>query len=169
MPRRGGKLWAAAAAVAGGLALAGSACRREWTLPTESELREIYGAGVSARVTGNVAEIVVRQPREHLRRGGSLWARVGPYIYLLSPQTRELFERYPDLAAVRVITRLPDGREVARGTLVRDTLPEGLWPRAIELAARARLEGSEHPQRLDDLVRWGERYVRYRYSYSATS
>ncbi len=107
----------------------------------------------------------MRQPREHLERGGRLWAQVGPYIYLFTPETRDLFWDYPDLAAVRVITRTTGGKEVARATLVRDTLSDVLWSRAINLAGRARVEGTQRPKAVYDLVRWGERYAEYRYSY----
>lgn len=141
-------------------------CERELRLPRESALRDLYGEGASAVLSGNVVEVVVIQPQEQIAQGGTLWARVGPYIYLFSPQTRDLLRRYNGLAAVRVITRSESGAEIARATLVRDTLSEILWRRSLNIAGHARLEGTEHPNRLDELVRWGERYAEYRYTHS---
>lgn len=138
-------------------------CERELRLPKESALRDLYGEGAIAVLSGNVAEVVVIQPEEQIARGGTLWAHVGPYIYLFSPQTRDLFRRYNGLAAVRVITRSESGEEIARAMLVRDTLSDILWRRSLNIAGRARLEGTQNPNRLYDLVRWGERYAEYRY------
>lgn len=146
-------------------ALVLSACKREFPLPAESELQGLYGAAASVDLNGNVVEVVVRQPQAHLERGGRLWARVGPYVYLFSPETRGLFERYEGVAAVRAITRTPSGREIARATLVRDTVSDVLWHRFLNMAKAVRLEGSDRPKTLYDLVRWGERYTDHRYSY----
>lgn len=125
----------------------------------------MYGESAAVRLNGNVVEIVVRQPREHLERGGSLWAQVGPYIYLFTPETREIFQKYDGVAAVRAITRVPGGGEIARATLVRDTLTDYTWQRAFELANEARRQGSEHPKALYDFIRWAEQYTDYRYTY----
>lgn len=138
-------------------------CERELTLPAESELRGLYGRA-HVRLSGNVVEVVAEQPRAHVERGGSLWVKVGPYIYLFTPETRDLFERYDGLAAVRAVTRLPSGEEIARATLVRDTLTEITWRRAINLAGHARREGSDRPKALYDLIRWGEEYTDHHYS-----
>ena len=77
----------------------------------------------SVELNGNVVEVRVAQPMRHMERGGSLWARVGPYVYVFAPATRDVFETFPGVAAVRVITILPNGDEVARATLARDTRP----------------------------------------------
>lgn len=153
------------AAVGLAAAVALAACRPEPSLPAESELQGLYGENAAVRLNGNVVEVTVRQPRTHLERGGTLWAQVGPYIYVFTPETQRLFERYPAVAAVRAITRLPTGEEIARATLVRDTLTEITWRRALILAGHARAEGSNRPKALYDLIRWGERYTEYRYSF----
>lgn len=140
-------------------------CERELTLPSEADLRGTYGEAAHVRLNGNVVEVVVQQPREHLERGGQLWVKVGPYIYLFTPQTREIFEKYTGVAAVRAITRMPGAGEIARATLVRDTLNDYTWPRAFELAAEARRSGSEDPKAVYDFVRWAERYTDHQYSY----
>src|SRR5690606_10846583 len=94
----------------------------------------------------------------------SLWARVGPYVYLLSPGTRDLFEAYPGVAAVRVITLAPGDVEVARATLLRDTLRDILWRRTLNLLGRALRDGPARPPPLQDLAEWGERYTDHRYA-----
>ncbi|MGH7480761.1 MAG: hypothetical protein ACRELV_01285 [Longimicrobiales bacterium] len=136
-------------------------------LPTPEEARAFYAAtsGVDeVRISGNVVVVEVRQPGEQLRRGGSLWAKVGPYIYLLTPGTRELFEQYPDVAAVRVVTFAPGQREVARALLPRDTLSSVQWRRSLNLLGHALKEGTARPSRLEDLVAWGEQYTEHRYN-----
>lgn len=151
--------------VLGWCAVTAGVCQRELTLPSAADLKGMYGDAALARLNGNVVEVVVRQPREHLERGGRLWAQVGPYIYLFTPETREVFQNYTGVAAVRAITRMPGGGEIARATLVRDTLTDYTWQRAFELAAEARRSGSENPKAVYDLIRWAERYTDFRYSY----
>ena len=73
-------------------------------------------------MNGNVAEITLVQPARHLQRGGSLWAKVGPYVLLFSEETENLFQDYPGLAGVRAITMTPGGTEVARALLPRESL-----------------------------------------------
>ena len=96
---------------------------QDLTVPTAEEAAEYYTAvtDLSVEMAGNVAEVTVVQSTAQLRRGGSLWARVGPYIYLFSDATRDLFVDFPGLAAVRVITTTSGGTEVARATLLRTT------------------------------------------------
>lgn len=149
-------------------ALALLACGRgtEPVLPTARavEARYRYEGELQAELNGNVVELRVYQPAEHLRRGGELWAKVGPYIVLFSEETRDLFAAYPGVAAVRAITLTPGAREIARAMLLRDTLNELTWRRALNIAGRARLEGTDRPSLLDALVRWGEDYTEFRYS-----
>lgn len=151
--------------VLGCCAVTAGACQRELTLPGAADLEGVYGEAARVRLNGNVVEVVVQQPREHLERGGRLWAQVGPYIYLFTPETREIFQKYTGVAAVRAITRMPGAGEIARATLVRDTLNDYTWPRAFELAAEARRSGSENPKVVYDFVRWAERYTDFHYSY----
>lgn len=146
-------------------ALAGACAQPDLTVPTADEAASYYTikADHSVDVTGNVAEVVVEQSADHLRRGGTLWAKVGPYVYLFTEGTRDLFEDFPGLAAVRVVTRAPDGTEVARAILTRDTLNGLTWQRALNLSGHARLEGTEQPRRLEELIRWGEERTEHRY------
>jgi hypothetical protein len=164
--RRGGLAAGLAAAL---LATAGCQLleRRAPVLPDDAVLAEAYGehrALVGAELRGNLAELRFEQRADQLRRGGSLWAKVGPYVYLFSPPTRELLERYPDLAAVRVVTVDVQGQEIARVTLLRDTLSDILWRRTLNILGHALQEGTQKPALLSDLVRWGERHTQYEYS-----
>lgn len=154
-----------AIAVAVGLALAVAACEDpELALPSESEVRELYGPAAEVALNGNVLDVRVEQDPGQLARGGSLWARVGPYIYLFSPQTREVFERFDGLAAVRVRTFRPDGERVAEGMLRRDTLTSVTWREATRRVARAREQGTERPRYMEELIRFGEDYAEYEYA-----
>src|SRR5690554_4862427 len=81
--------------------------REDPSLPAVEETAQLYerhGIDGEASLSGNVVELRVTQDAAQLRRGGSLWARVGPYIYLFAPATKELFDTWGGVAAVRVIT-----------------------------------------------------------------
>lgn len=135
-------------------------------LPTADEVLSYYTVerAIEAELNGNVAELIVYQPASQLQRGGSLWAKVGPYIYLFSDATRALMNDHEGLAAVRVITRHPSGDEVARATLARGTLNDLTWRRALNVAGRARRDGSQRIGLLEDLIRWGEDRTDFEYS-----
>lgn len=143
---------------------------RELTLPTDDDVARYFAASriVSARMAGNVAEITVAQGADQLRRGGSLWARVGPYIYLFSEPTRDLFVDFDGLAGVRVITTV-GSTEVARALLPRTSLNDLTWPAALNLAGRVRLEGTRRVGLLEDLIIFGEDHARYDYNERYTS
>lgn len=144
-----------------------AACQaEELAVPTGEEAAAYFAAVPSASVemSGNVAEVTVTQPASQLRRGGSLWARVGPYIYLFSDATRSLFTDFPGLAAVRVITETAGGTEVARATLARNTLNDLTWRRALNVAGLARRDGTERVTLLEDLVEWGEDRTEFEYN-----
>ncbi len=147
-------------------AVTGCAPKPGPALPTEAEIAAHYRyeGGVKVALNGNVAEITAPQPASQLRRGGTLWAKVGPYVLLFSDETRKLFDAYPALAGVRVITTVAGGPEVARAMLTRTELSGIQWRRALNVAGRARKEGTERPALLDDLVRWGEEHTDYEYS-----
>jgi hypothetical protein len=137
------------------------------TLPPIEQIQAMYrDAGVTGTVeySGNVVEIRVVQPRAQLVRGGSLWARVGPYIYLFSPATRDAFSEHAGIAAVRAVTETPDGVEVGRAMLLRDTFNATAWQRTLSLLGLALRDGTERPQQLEALVDWGERYTQHSYS-----
>ena len=153
---------------AGALALGAAACETapEAGLPTPEAVAAYYSYDglLEARLSGNVAEIVVTQPRAQLERGGKLWARVGPYIFLFSEETYQLLEDHPAMAGVRVITQVGDGTEIARALLVRGTLTGVLWRRSLNIAGRARLEGTDKPGLMEQLVRWGEDHTDFKYN-----
>jgi hypothetical protein len=154
------------------IALAITACDRilpqrdDRTLPDIEIVRQAYaGQGVTAgfRYSGNVLELVVEQPADQLRRGGPLWARVGPYIYVFSPATRELFDDYPGIAGVRAITMTGD-IEIARALLVRDALNEFSWRTSRSLLGEALEQGTARPATMDRLVRFGEQHAQFQYN-----
>ena len=135
--------------------------------PTADEVAPYYAEHqgvVDLRMSGNVVEMEVRQPFEQLERGGSLWARVGPFVYLLTPATRSVFQDFPGVAAVRVITTLPNGEEVARAMLRRGALSDVLWRRTLNLLGHALAEGRENPRRLEELTEWGEEHTEFHYN-----
>ena len=134
------------------------------TLPSESDLAGLYGEGPRVTLNGNVVDVVVTQPSDQLVRGGSVWAKVGPFIYLFSPQTQDLFESYSGIGGVRVTTRDGGGREVARALLPRGTLNSLTWPKAINLVGKARLEGTRRPSYILDLIEYGEDTAEFEYS-----
>jgi hypothetical protein len=146
--------------------LAACAPRPELVVPSAEEAAAYYTSenALEVHINGNVVVLTVRQSAAELRRGGSLWAKVGPYIYLFSDETRRLFEDFSGLAAVRVITRTVGGEEIANAILARDELTGVLWRRALNIAGQARLEGTERPGLLDVLVRWGEDHTTYTYN-----
>ncbi len=143
----------------------------EAVMPSAAEVAAYYSyeGGVKAALNGNVAEITVAQPANQLRRGGALWAKVGPYILLFSDETRHLLDENPAVAGVRIITTVAGGPEVARALVSRTELSDLQWRRALNIAGRARKEGTERPTLLEDLVRWGEEHTEYEYNRRFTS
>lgn len=148
------------------LVLAGCVAEQDLTLPTSEAIASYYSYDGSLKgdLSGNVAEVVVSQPSAQLRRGGSLWARVGPYIVLFTSPTRKLLEDYPGLAGVRVITKVAGGPEVARALLTRDELTGILWRRSLNIAGKARKDGTTRPVLLEGLVQWGEDHTDFEYN-----
>lgn len=141
--------------------------RRDYTLPPIDEIRRIYrDNGMDGAITwdGNVVEIRARQPASQLQRGGSLWARVGPYVHLFNPGTKAVFDTYPGVAAVRAVTLTGSDREIARATLQATELSDILWRRTLNLLGHAVNEGTERPSLLLDLVQWGEQHTSFRYN-----
>lgn len=137
------------------------------TLPDTDQVAEIYSQyqGISSiELSGNVVVLRVEQSTSQLQYAGGLWAQLGPYVYLLSPATRNLFITYPGVAAVRVITVTGKEEEVARAMLVRDTMGDYQWQRSVQLLSRALEDGGKSPMRVTDLVRWAEQYADYEYN-----
>ncbi len=138
--------------------------KSELTLPTDADLTGLYGEAPTVTLNGNVVDVEVYQPADQLRRGGSTWAKVGPFIYLFSPQTRDIFETWSGVGGVRVTTTDGRGRLVARAMLPRATLNSLTWPRAANLVGKARLEGTRRPSYILDLIEYGEETAEYEYS-----
>jgi len=136
----------------------------ELRLPAESDLEGLYGEGPSLTLNGNVVDVRVRQPTDQLVRGGAVWAKVGPYIYLFSPQTQKLFEEWSGIGGVRVTTVDGRGRTVAQAMLARGVLNSLTWPKAVNLVAKARLEGTQRPSYILDLIQYGEETAQFEYS-----
>ena len=136
------------------------------SLPTaeEAEAAYQYTGSLSAEMSGNVLVLTVAQPYRQLQRGGTLWAKIGPYILLFSEPTRDLFLAYGGLAAVRVVTLTGSDQEVARATLLRDGLNELTWKRALNLSGLARRDGTTRLTTLEDLIDWGEEHTEFEYN-----
>lgn len=149
-------------AVAGGCELE----QEEFPVPSAEEVREFYeyGGELSVEMLGNVAQVSVTYDPEEFRRGGDLWAKAFPYIFLFSPATRDALEEHRGLGGVRVIARHPNGDIVAQALLSREVLNEITWRRAVNVAGRARQEGTERPARMRDLVDWGEDHTDFEYN-----
>lgn len=133
-------------------------------LPANTHLEGLYGEAPQVALNGNVVDVRVVQDRDQLIRGGKLWAKVGPYIYLFSPQTKELFENWPGLGGVRVRTFTSSGTQVAEAMLRRGDLNGITWRRALRLVSQARLEGTKRPSFMENLVRYGEETAQFEYN-----
>lgn len=133
------------------------------TLPPPGDAAERYGDEVEAELRGNLLEL--RVPiAEEMFRGGPIWARSGPYFYLFSPPTRDLFSEFPGLAAIRVVTLTAGGDEVARAELLRDALSEPRWREALYRSAVAQRDGTDRPRALEELTFFGEDHAEFRYN-----
>ncbi len=153
--------------LAGVLVLTG--CEREEVVhpvPPASEIATYYvwEGGVTAEISGNVAQVSVTIDPEQYRRGGDLWAKAFPYLFIFSPATRDALSDHPGLGGVRVTARHPNGDAIATAMLSRGTLTPGNWNRALSIARDARQEGTERPGRVQDLVRWGEDHTDFEYN-----
>ena len=139
--------------------------RPEPALPVADAIVEAFQSErpLSGEVRGNVAVLYVEQSVQQLRRGGNLWAKVGPYLFLFSTEARGLFEGYPGLAGIRVETRVGDAT-VASAVLLRDELSDLQWRRSLNIAGLARRDGTNRMTLLEDLVRWGEDHTLYDYN-----
>lgn len=146
----------------------GAACaeQADLSVPTaeEVEARYSYGGDWSADMSGNVAVLTIRRTVPEIQREGGTWAKAGPYIFLFSRETRQLFEEFPGLAAVRAATIIPAGDTVAVALLPRDTLNELTWRRALNVSGLARRDGTEEPRRMVELVRFGEDNTQFDYN-----
>lgn len=153
--------WVAAASLAA-LTLGCGGGAEEPAMPPEAEVQTLYGDAVEAEISGNLIRLRVPMPAG-FERGGTLWARSGPYFYLFTTATRDLLANYPDVAAVEVIASTAEGEQVARARLLRGTLNGITWPHAIAYASQAQAEGTESPRFVDRLVRYGEDNTEFEY------
>ena len=134
------------------------------TYPTAAELDGLYGPGVRVELTGNVIDVSARQEASQLQRGGALWAKVGPYIYLFTPQTQEALKTWSGVGGVRVRTFDSQRDLVAEAMLDRGVLNDVTWRKALNTAGLARTRGTERPSYMEKLVRYGEETARFKYS-----
>jgi hypothetical protein len=143
-------------------------CRQEpvdLLLPAAAQVesRYEYEGALEAEIVGNVAVLTVAQDAEQLRRGGSLWAKVGPYVFLFTEETQTLFEDFNGLGGVRVSTVVGNAR-VATALLARDELSDVQWRRSLNISGLARRDGTERVALLEDLIRWGEGHTEHEYN-----
>lgn len=154
--------------LAGGLVLF-SACLPEGAPPEVPSVEEVsayyeYSGEMEITVSGNVPQVTVTVDRNSYAQGGELWAKAFPYLFLFTPGTLNLLDEYPGVGGVRVVTRYDDGSLVAEALLEREKIDRGDWSRALAAALAARQEGTQSPQRMDDLVRIGEEYTEFEYN-----
>jgi hypothetical protein len=145
------------------------ACEVQDPLPPPPAAEEVrahyeYAGDLSVAISGNVAQVTVVFDPEAYARGGDLWAKAFPYIFLFSPATRDVMDEHRGLGGVRVISLHPDGDTIAQALLERGTLTEVTWRRAVHIAGEARRQGTERPARMQDLVEWGEDHTRFEYN-----
>lgn len=152
-----------------GLALVAGACREpaNLTLPTDEAAAGYYTSPAVREVemNGNVAVVTVVQRSDDLRRGGRLWAKMGPYIHIFSPATEQLMRDHPGLAGVRIRTVTTSDTEIASVLLERATLNDITWPAARAHVAHALTnEGAEQVRSIERLVQYGERRTTHEYN-----
>lgn len=134
--------------------------------PDASDVRTYYeyGGRLEVEMSGNVAHVTVEIDREEYRMGGRVWAMASPYIFLFSPATQRAFRDFSGLGGVRVIVVYADGGVLAQALLERAEFNEVTWPRALNVAAYARMEGTQSPGYMRDLVRFGEEHTDFQYN-----
>ncbi len=134
--------------------------------PSAAEVEALYqyAGGLQVQMSGNVAQVTVTFNPDDYLRGGNLWAKAFPYIFLFSPASRDAFAEHPGLGGIRVVAQHPNGDLVAQALLDRASLNEITWRRAINIAGRARQEGTQRPNYMQELVRWGEDNTDFEYN-----
>jgi hypothetical protein len=121
------------------------------------------GSHMEVSMDGRIAEIVVTQSDTQLRRGGTLWAKVGPYVFLFSEESQQLLADHRGILGIRVTTESESGLTVSSALLRRDALTDTEWKRALNIAGRARRDGTSRMTLLEDLVDWGEEHTEFEY------
>jgi len=143
-------------------------CERggELPLPDAEDLASYYefSGDLAIAMSGNVPQVTVTVSREEFARGGELWAKAVPYLFLFTQGTRRLFDEHPGVGGVRVITRYEDGSLIAQALLVKEETDLSEWSRALSASMAARQDGTRFPQLMDDLVRVGEELTDFEYN-----
>lgn len=155
------------AGLAGSVAMAACEESVDMALPTDAAAAEYYASPSvqSVEMNGNVAVVTVVQRSNDLQRGGSLWAKMGPYIHIFSPATEQLLRDHPGLAGVRVRTVTTSDTEVASVLLERSTLNDITWKTARNHVAHALADrGAEQVRSIERLVQYGERRTSHEYN-----
>ncbi len=136
--------------------------------PSADELADAghwsWEGGVEVEITGNVARVSITVDPAPYARGGDLWAKGLPYLFLFSQGTRDALDAHPGLGGVRIRTVHPGGDVMAEALLSRGTLNDFSWRQALNVAAQARRDATERPGRMRDLVRWGEDHAEFEYN-----
>lgn len=135
--------------------------------PAASDLEGYYSfpsGDVTVGMSGNVAQITITVDPEPFRRGGDLWAKSLPYLFIFSPGTRDAFDEHPGLGGVRVLVNHPSGNVMAQARLARQELTARDWREALNIAGEARREGTDRPGLMSTLVQWGEEHTEFEYN-----
>jgi hypothetical protein len=134
--------------------------------PSAADVRPYYAytGEMEVQITGNVARVEVVVDPAPYARGGDLWAKGMPYLFLFSQGTRDALNDFPGLGGVRIATLHPNGDIMAEALLTRGTLNDYSWRQALNVAAQARRDATERPGRMRDLVRWGEDHTEFEYN-----
>ncbi len=138
----------------------------EHPVPAAAEIEPhyVWEGPVNVEMSGNVAQVSVTVDPGDFARGGDLWAKAFPYIFIFSPGTQAAFDENPGLGGVRVLVRHPNGDVVSQALLSREVLTDLTWNRALNISKEAREHGTERPARMQDLVRWGEDHTEFEYN-----
>ena len=131
---------------------------------TDVETYYEYAGILAVEMSGNVGQVTVVIDRDEYRMGGRVWAMASPFIFLFSTATLQAFEDYTGLGGIRVIVRYPDGSVLAQALLERGEFNDVTWPRALNVAGHARIEGTASPGFMRDLVRFGEEHTDFQYN-----
>ncbi|TVP43953.1 MAG: hypothetical protein EA350_12635, partial [Gemmatimonadales bacterium] len=155
----GAALLAATLAVAG--AVAGCDAPGRGDLPAPPGADDVrpfytYGGDFDVEIVGNVARVTFTVDPAPFERGGDLWAKGTPYLFLFSQGTKDALDTFPGLGGVRVVTVHPGGDVMAEALLVRGRLNDYTWRQALNVAGQARRDATTRPGRMRDLVEWGE-------------
>ncbi|TVP54708.1 MAG: hypothetical protein EA351_12640 [Gemmatimonadales bacterium] len=141
--------------------------RTEHPPPAASELEGYYSfpsGSLEFGMSGNVAQLAVTVDPDPFYRGGDLWAKSLPYLFIFSQGTRDALDEHEGLGGIRVRVLHPGGDVMAEALLRRGDMTQRDWREALSIAGLARREGTERPGRMVALVRWGEDHTEFEYN-----